>query len=80
MEIRNDIPAPAPRVAATGAHPRYPFRKMAVGESVFFPGADSEGREFSAARVLAAKRRKKGAPCRFVARKAEGGLRIWRVE
>lgn len=80
MEIRNDIPAPAPRPITTRARPPYPFSSMAVGESVLFPGADSEGREYSAARVMAAKRRKKGIPCRFVARKAEGGLRIWRVE
>ena len=80
MEIRNDIPAPTPRRITTRARPPYPFRSMAVGESVFFPGADSEGREFNAARVMATKRRKKGTPCRFVTRKAEGGLRIWRVE
>jgi len=80
VEIRNDIPAPEPRQFTTRVRPPYPFRSMAVGESVFFPGADSEGREYNAARAMATKRRKKGIPCRFVARKEGSGLRIWRTE
>lgn len=66
-KIEKNIPIPASRS-------KYPFNKMEIGESVFFEyvfglkarsAADSYGRAHKK---------------RFVSRKVESGLRVWRVE
>lgn len=57
-----------------GRPPKYPFRKMAVGESVFLPGA-------VATRVEKARQRAK--PLRFKRRNVVSGgvhgIRVWRI-
>jgi hypothetical protein len=80
-EIEKNVPPPKEGRRPPGSlAPPYPFSKMEPGDSVFIRGGHSDGLEASAARQLAFKRRRKGAPCRFVARNVEGGVRIWRVE
>lgn len=54
---------------------KYPFSRMQVGESVFFSGAKTGGKEYSAAISVG---RYKG--WRFGGKSEEGGLRIWRIE
>ena len=54
----------------------YPFKNMDVGDSVFFPGAETTARkEYTAAKIYGRGNNKKFAGC-----KCEGGIRIWRTE
>ena len=71
MKIDNDVPMPK----ATRST-KYPFRDMAVGESVFFDNEPkaSQSNPAISAHVLAKREGKK-----FAARKEDNGVRIWRV-
>lgn len=67
MEIEKNVPIPP-------ILPRYDFSKMEVGDSVFFEGAKSSGKEYTSARMHGLRKNKI-----FTARKVDDGLRIWRI-
>ena len=68
-EIEKDIPIPLTR---RPYNDRYPFASMDIGDSVFVPGDD--GRVVRAALNYGARNSKK-----FCSRKADGGIRVWRI-
>jgi hypothetical protein len=79
--IDKDVPLPADKChSGSGRGTIYPFAKMQPGDSVFIEGARTDGKEYSAARKMARKRRLKGVECRFTARNENGGMRVWRVK
>ena len=53
----------------------YNFGRMAVGDSIFFNGANTTSKQMTAARIYG---RYHG--WKFSGRSIDGGLRIWRVE
>ena len=53
----------------------YRFYEMEVGDSAFFAGSNSKGKEHTSARMFGKRSGKK-----FAARNVEGGVRIWRTE
>lgn len=53
----------------------YNFGRMAVGDSIFFEGANTTSKQMVAARIYG---RYHG--WKFSGRTIDGGLRIWRVE
>ena len=65
---------PVPETTAGGRPAKYPFYKMVVGDSVFFKGAKTGGKEYLAAQAAG---RNKG--WKFSGRAVGGGLRIWRI-
>jgi len=75
MEIEQNIPIP-PRHRH---RLKYPFRDMAVGDSVLIPldvnSKEDETRVRGAANVF---RRRTG--WKLTVRKSEGGFRVWRTE
>lgn len=76
MEIRSDLAFPARSNA--GAPVKYPeFRKMEIGDSVFYPGVTSTLKN---KQYIAANQYGRQSGKRFAGRIQDGGLRIWRVE
>lgn len=79
--IDKGVPVPeVNRRKSNAPQQRYPFTQMQPGDSVFIEGARTDGKEYSAARRLAARRQVKGVECRFTARNENGGMRVWRVK
>lgn len=72
-EIESNIPFP--KGTKPGKKAKYPFVDMNVGDSVFFEGARSGGKEYLAAMAVSRSHKKK-----FSGRSVDGGLRIWRIE
>lgn len=75
MVIEKNIPIPASENKK--GHSKYPFSKMSIGDSVFFPGekaADQHSPPY-----LSAKKHGRENNKRFSGRKVEGGIRIWRI-
>lgn len=72
--IESNIPMPASY--KNGRPASYPFRDMQVGQSIYIPATDVFPRH-AAKRAYAAGRR---AGMKFVCRRDEGGVRVWRVE
>jgi len=68
MNIEKNFQLPTPL-------PRYEFVNMQIGDSVFFAGSKSSGKEYTSARMHGIRKGKK-----FAARNVEGGVRIWRTE
>lgn len=66
-----------PEASRRGRKPKYPFLKMAVGDSLFFEGEKigPECKPYIAASVFG---RNNGM--KFAGRTVDGGVRIWRVE
>jgi hypothetical protein len=54
---------------------KYPFKNMEVGDSVFYEGKTTQGKEVVYAYNYARKSGKK-----FAAKTIENGVRIWRTE
>lgn len=54
---------------------KYPFAELKVGESLFMPGAKSNGKEYKAAQRVAHYRRWK-----IAIRTSPEGFRVWRLE
>lgn len=77
MKIEDGIEIPPRR--GGGAPPKYPFGKMKVGQSIFFPN-EEKGSQSTPAMAAYSYARLKGNKIRFEARIEEGGVRIWRVE
>lgn len=71
-EIDKSIPIPA---GGRGGKSKYPFQEMEVGDSVFFPGSNTQGKEMIYAHNYARRNGKK-----FSGRSIDGGLRVWRVK
>lgn len=65
---------PMPSTSRCGAPRKHVFYDMNVGDSFFVEGETSQGNVAMQSRNYAAKSGKK-----FVSRKVEGGVRIWRV-
>lgn len=61
--------------AKRGAKPKYPFRKMEIGDSIFIDG--DVGR---VAAITAHAFAHRNCEYKFMCRKVEGGYRIWRVK
>jgi hypothetical protein len=57
-----------------GGKAKYPWAQMEIGDSFFVPGAKVE-----TFYTLVSAQNKKG-DARFICRKQEGGVRVWRVE
>lgn len=80
MKIEKGIPAPEEWSIGTGTgpgnrHAKWPFRDMEVGDSVFFEGVKTTALgPANAARSYGNKYGKK-----FISRKFEDGVRVWRV-
>lgn len=74
-DIDDNVPLPKRTGNSAGRPPKYPFGKMEVGQSVFFGGESSSSKAAIAAHAYGRRQGK-----RFSARKADGGVRIWRVE
>ena len=56
---------------------KYPFKELAVGDSFFVPDADGlSGRRMHSTAYNYGKR----YGMKFVARRVEGGMRVWRQE
>jgi len=70
-KIENHVPAPELK---KGPEPKYPFGKMAVGESVFLMDFSDADKAYDAAKKYGQRNGMK-----FSRRKSEGGVRIWRV-
>ena len=71
--IDKNIPIPAD-AGRRGTPRKYPFPDMRVGDSLFFADAPMEGREVQAARTYF-----KRAGWTLVARRVDGGVRVWRA-
>ena len=74
MVVDRDIPKPK-STGKRGRPPKYPFSKMEVGDSAFFPGEKTLSNTYMAAANIG---NRKG--WKFSSRAVEGGIRIWRVE
>jgi hypothetical protein len=77
MKIDRHIPPPP---GASG--PRYPFRKMKPGDSVFYPGANTREKQhpaYSYAKTLQ-KRHGLRFTLRSVVEAGVEGVRIWRID
>lgn len=72
--IESNIPMPASY--KNGRPAAYPFREMQIGQSIYIPASEVQPRH-AAKRAYAAGRR---AAMKFVCRRDEEGVRIWRVE
>lgn len=72
MKIDKDIPMPDSR--SHGPAPKYPFSQMSIGDSVFFEGCKTGGKETATAHQVG---RRKG--WRFSSRTQQDGVRIWRI-
>lgn len=68
MEIEKDVPLPE-----TGRSTKYPFVHMMVGDSVFFPNEQMNGRAYRAAMSCGDRN-----GSRFVVRREGEGIRVWR--
>jgi hypothetical protein len=68
IKIEKDVPLPRGSRAT-----KYPFTHMDVGDSVFFPDEKVSGKAHKAAISCAERNNMK-----FVARREEDGVRIWR--
>lgn len=73
-KIESGIPMPA--CYKNGRPSSYPFREMEVGQSIYIPASETFPRH-AAKRAYAAGRR---AGMKFVCRRDDNGVRIWRVE
>ena len=69
-QIENNVPVPVKRYARKS---KYPFGDMGANQSVLI-----SGKSYSA--IIGVLRKYKAEGKKFVIRKAEGGLRIWRTE
>ena len=70
MNIQKNVPMPTSKRSR-----KYPFLDMAVGDSVFFDGEEVNGKAYRAAMSTGTR-----DDLRFVARRENNGLRIWRAE
>lgn len=73
IEIEKGVPV-APK-AGGASPPKYPWKKMAVGDSFFVPKVKPSS--LSRQAHLAAQAIGNGT--RFITRTVEGGVRVWRV-
>ena len=79
FKIEKGIPIPVSKTVTRQGRGRdrlYPWAEMQVGDSFFVPGEAKRIGVASHASAVC----KRYAPKRFVSRKVEGGVRIWRVE
>jgi hypothetical protein len=72
--IESNVPMPASY--KNGRPASYPFRDMQVGQSIYIPASEVFPR-YAAKRAYAAGRR---SGMKFVCRRDEEGVRVWRVE
>lgn len=72
--IDSDIPVPQKDSRPAGRKPKYPFREMKVGDSVFFDGATS-----SSNCAIAAHNHGRRHGSKFSVRAEGSGVRIWRI-
>jgi hypothetical protein len=70
MKIDKDIPVPK----STRAR-KWPFIEMDIGDSVFFAEEQVNGKAYRAAMSVGRRQHRK-----YVARREDEGLRIWRSE
>lgn len=74
FKIEKNIDLPPPKTNAT----KYPFRGMAVGDSIFVSSEDgSHGRAGNAAYNWG---RRESPQVKFATRRVDGGIRIWRIK
>jgi len=70
MKIDKDIPVPETTRAR-----KWPFIEMDIGDSVFFAEEQVNGKAYRAAMSVGRRQHRK-----YVARREDQGLRIWRSE
>lgn len=68
MQIDTDVPIPMSKRSR-----KYPFLDMSVGDSVYFEEEDINGKAYRAAMSTGTRH-----DLRFVARRENKGIRIWR--
>lgn len=71
-EVSENIEIPESK---RGRKPKYPFTKMEVGQSVFFPSTKPGGKEAMTAYTTG-----KRLGFKFVVRAEGDGVRVWRTE
>jgi hypothetical protein len=70
MYVEEEVPIPnTPRAT------KYPFATMDIGQSVFYPAQKINGKAYKAAMAMGGRRGWK-----FIARRENDGIRIWRKE
>lgn len=74
MEIEKNIPLPESAIKS-GRPLLRPFDKMEPGDSIFFPGQKTGGRDHDAMKKYGRRNPQK----QFIARTYPDGMRIWRV-
>lgn len=72
INIESNIALPT---GGAGRPPKYPFKDMSAGDSVFFEGENTSSKAYFAAAACARNNNKK-----FTGRAVDGGLRIWCIE
>lgn len=85
MQIDKNAPMPPDLETRTGRRPKYPWRKMEVGDSIFIEGEGARGRAYMAGRKHGQREREQGRSFRIEAAEetsndGTNGVRIWRVE
>ena len=73
-EIEKGVPLPKKGSHSKGT--KYPFAKMAIGDSVFFANEPAGANSLPA---IGARMYAKASSKKFVSRKMDGGVRIWRM-
>lgn len=81
MKIDRNIPLPAARRTPAGYNSKYPFAKLALGDSFLVPlPADPKKAKYKRtiiANLMRYHARKRGA--KYASRRLADGLRVWRI-
>ena len=80
MKVDKDVPTPAvARGSGIGRVPKYPFRDMELGDSMFAAGEDGV-RMWGSARTHSYRHKPFRVVARMVVENGVKGVRVWRVE
>ena len=75
--IDKNVPMPSPGRAGSHGNARYPWREMAVGDSIFMKLPEAENMS-AAARFFAYSNKEYGFTSRTVVEDGVKGIRVWR--
>lgn len=75
FEIRKNVPIPTVRRTG-GRVAKYPFRDMSVGDSFEADMSEAEAKQVQRAAAAYARRNK----CKFITRRSNTGVGVWRTE
>ena len=82
MSITIDKDIPVPEGTSARFRTQYPYRTMEVGDSFLIPFVEGESKVIAMRRMYqsASWATKRFAPQRFIVRRTEEGVRVWRTE